>query len=108
MLLNNHQYNCNITKSFLSAIGPFLSSKFKSRRLIILKEDNHIITDTSEICNIFIKFFSTIASSICSDDQIAMADKDYFAKTLAKHLNHISVLATENHHTITTYLGLKW
>ncbi len=45
------------TKVVFNAVGPFLSSKPKSRRHIILKEDDHIITDTSEICNIFIKFF---------------------------------------------------
>ncbi len=64
------------TKDFFNAVGPFLSSKPKSRRHIILKEDNHIITDTSETCNIFIKFFSTIASSIGLDDQIDMTDMD--------------------------------
>ncbi len=68
------------TKDFFNAVGPFLSSKSKSRRHIILKDD-HIITDTSEICNIFIKYFSTIASSTGHDDQIDMADQDYLAKT---------------------------
>ncbi len=27
-----------------------------------------------------------------------MADQDYLAKTLAKHSNHVSVLAIENYH----------
>ncbi len=86
------------TKDFFNAVGPFLSSKPKSRRHIVLKEDDHIITDTSEICNIFIKFFSTIANSIGPDDQIDMTDGDYLAKTLAKHSNHVSVSAIEKHH----------
>ncbi len=97
---NHFMFKCKpgaSTKDFFSAVGPFLSSKSKSRRHIILKEDDHIIIDTSEICNIIIKFFSTIASSICPDDQIDMADQDYLAKTLAKHSNHVSVLAIENH-----------
>ncbi len=75
-------------------MGTFLSSKPKSRSHVILKDVDHIITNTSEICNIF----PTIASSIGPDDQIDMADQDYLAKTLAKHSNHVSVLAIENHH----------
>ncbi len=87
------------TKDVFNEVGPFLSSKSKSRRHIILKEDDHIITDTSEICNIFIKLFFTIASSIGPDDQIDMSGQDYLPKTLEKKLsNHVSVLAIENHH----------
>ncbi len=85
------------TKVFCNVVGPFLSSKSNSRRHIILKEDGHIITDTSEISNIFIKFFSTIASSIGPDEQLDMGDQDYLGKTLKKHSNHVSVLAIENH-----------
>ncbi len=43
------------TKDFFDAVGPYLSFKLKSRRHVIIKKDNHIITDTSEMCNIFIK-----------------------------------------------------
>ncbi len=46
----------------------------------------------------FIKLWSTIASSMGPDDQIDMVDQNYLAKTLAKHSNHVSVLAKENHH----------
>ncbi len=44
------------------------------------------------------------SSAKATDDQIDMADQDY----LAKHSNHVSVLAIENTIKITTFLGLKW
>ncbi len=49
-------------KDFWYAVGPFMSTKSKCHRNIILKEDKNIITDTGELCEIFAKFFSTVAN----------------------------------------------
>ncbi len=59
-------------KDFWYAVGPFMSTKSKCHINIILKEDENIITDTGELCEIFAKFFSTVANSIGSPDHIDM------------------------------------
>ncbi len=51
-------------KAFWYAVAPFISTKSKFHRNIILKEDENIITDTGKLCEIFAKFFSTVVNSI--------------------------------------------
>ncbi len=58
------------SKDYFDTVAPFLPSKSKSRRHIILKEDDMIITDTQSVCDIFANLFSTIASHIGLDDYI--------------------------------------
>ncbi len=66
-------------KDFWYDVGPFTSTKSKCHRNIILKEDENIITDTGELCEIFIKFFSTVANSIGSTDHIDMSRTDFYS-----------------------------
>ncbi len=46
------------SKDFFDTVAPFLSSKSKSRRHIILKEDDKIITDTKCLCAIVLWYLS--------------------------------------------------
>ncbi len=69
-----------------------MSTKSKCHRNIILKDDENIITDTRELCEIFAKFVSTMANSIGSPDHIDMSRTDFFLSTVyAKHKEHSSV-----------------
>ncbi len=44
-------------KDFWNAVGPFLTSKNRSQQNIILKEDDRIVTDVPELCELFMNFF---------------------------------------------------
>jgi hypothetical protein len=86
-------------RDFWNAVGPFLSKKNKSRRNIILKENDHVVTDTSDLCEIFANFFSTVANSIGRPDHIDLSKPDFLLTTIDKHKNHESVKAILERHT---------
>ncbi len=65
-----------------------------TKRNIILKEDENIITDTGELCEIFAKFFSNVAiNSIRSPDHIDRSRTNFLSPLYAKHKEHSSVKA---------------
>ena len=84
-------------KDFWNAIGPFMSTKTKSQRNIILKEEDSVITDTSDLCEIFINFFSTAANSIGCPDEIDMSKDRFFTNIIEKHKNHKSIFSIKEH-----------
>jgi len=47
-------------KHFWNTINPFLSQKMRLKNNIILKDDDKIVTDPINLCNIFCDFFSNI------------------------------------------------
>ena len=75
---------------FWKTIKPFLISKQPSNNNIILKENEKIITDESEICDIFNEFFSYVAVDIGFKEDIPddFQTADGFAKIIGKHYNH--------------------
>ena len=81
-------------QKFWRTIKPFLTSKQPSCQNIILKEDDKIITDEREICDIFNDFFSHVAMDIGFKDDIPDDFKtaDGFAKIIDKHSNHPSII----------------
>ena len=86
---------CNFAekpKDFWHCIKPFLSQKTRNHDNIILKEDNSIITDTKEICNIFNEFFSTVADDIGINDSIDTTIEDFINSIFRKHSSHPSVI----------------
>ncbi len=83
-------------KEFWNFIKPFLSSKSKSRENIILNEGGTIVTDNTEICNIFNEFFSTVASSIGSPDEIDVNEENFIQNVLGRHQSHESVIAIKD------------
>ncbi len=85
-------------KDFWNAIGPFMSKKNKTQRNIILKEGDSVITNISELCEIFANCFSTVANSIGSPDQIDMSKSDFLYDTIEKHTNHNSIKAILEQH----------
>ncbi len=75
-----------------------MSKKTKTQRNIILKEGDSVITNTSELCEIFINLFSTVANSIGRPDQIDMSKSDFLYDTIEKHKNHNSIKAILEQH----------
>ena len=77
-------------QKFWKTIKPFLTSKQPSSNSIILKEDDKIITDEREICDIFNDYFSNVAMDIGFKDDIPadFQTADGFAKMIDKHSNH--------------------
>ena len=73
---------------------PFLTSKQPSSQDIILKEDDKIITDEREICDIFNDFFLSCGHGYWFKNDIPDDFKtaDGFAKIIDKHSNHPSII----------------
>ena len=80
-------------QKFWKTIKPFLTSKQPSSNNIILKEDDKIITDEREICDIFNDYFFHVAMDIGFKDDIPddFQTADGFARIIDKHSNHPSV-----------------
>ncbi len=68
-----------------------MSKKTKTQRNIKRKEGHSVITNTSELCEIFAIFFSTVANSIGHPDQIDMTKSDFLFDTIENHKNHNSI-----------------
>ena len=81
-------------QKFWKTIKPFLTCKQPSCQNIILKEDDKIITDEREICDIFNDFFPHVAMDIGFKDDMPDDFKtaDGFAKIIDKHSNHPSII----------------
>ncbi len=86
-------------KQFWNCVKPFLSNKSNSHRNIILQEEDKIIADRHDVCDVFNTYFSTIAETIGQPDQICMENEDYLNAIFERHKNHPSVIAIkENCH----------
>ncbi len=72
-----------------------MPTRSKCYRKIILKEDENIITDTGELCEIFAKFSSTMVNSIGSPDHIDMGRTDFLTTVYTKNKEHSSVKAID-------------
>ena len=83
-------------KDFYDCIRPFMTGNDNTHSNIILKEEDRIVTDKMEICDIFNNFFSTVADDIGSPDSIPIESADYYDKTLNKHKDHPSIKAINN------------
>ena len=61
---------------------------------IILQEDDKIITDTQEICEIFNTYFTSVANNIGFDDSIPsdFDTEDGFSNMITKHYRHSSIV----------------
>ena len=76
-----------------------MSSKQPTNDKIILRQSDNIVTDERIICYIFNHYFSNVAKEIGFDDEVPddfqMADG--FAKIIAKHSSHPSVIKIKEH-----------
>ncbi len=86
------------SKEVFDAVGYFMNNKCRLQRNIILKEDDQIITDTNELCEIFSTFFSSCANNIGQPDEIDMSELDFLMNIINRHKNHKSILAIRVHH----------
>ena len=86
-------------QKFWKTIKPFLTSKQPTNNNIILKEDDKIITDEREICDIFNDYFSHVAMDIGFKDDIPddFLTADDFGRIIGKHCNHPSIIKIREH-----------
>ena len=93
-------------QKFWKTIKPFLTSKQPTNNNIILKEDDKIITDEREICDIFNDYFSHVAMDIGFKDDIPddFLTADGFARIIDKHCNHPSIIKIREHIQTQHYL----
>ncbi len=84
-------------KEFWDAIKPFLKKVTKTRRHIMLKEDDNIVTDTSEICDIFINFFSNVARDIGPNEPLDISKENFLENIVDKYSTHESIQAITKH-----------
>ncbi len=75
-----------------------MTNKIKSQQNIILKEEECIVTEPSDICEIFATLFSTNADSIGEPDEINMENETLLYDVFEKHKNHNSILKIKEHH----------
>ena len=94
-------------KDFWDIVGPFMANKSKSQRNIILREDDSIISDQSELCELFSVFFATSASEIGQPDVIDMSEKDFLYNIVDRHKDHKSILAIKNNHKDLSIFDFK-
>ena len=82
-------------QSFWRTIKPFMFDKSASHdNKIILQENDIIITDTQEICEIFNTYFTSVANNIGFDDSFPpdFGTEDVFSNMITKHSRHSSIL----------------
>ncbi len=75
-----------------------MNNKCRLQRHIILKEDDQIITDTTELCEIFSTFYSSCVNNIGQTDEIDMRELDFFINNIDRHDNYKCILAIKEHH----------
>ena len=93
-LQNYFSKNCDShDKTFWKTIAPFMTDKHSKSGNIILRENDNVIIDKTEICNIFNEYFVNAASSIGFDDEIDTLDA-----AIAKHASHPSIVKIKERH----------
>ena len=87
------QNKCNVTKGgggFWEAVKPLISHKSvnKNDNIILLNNDD-IVNNRSDVCNIFNEYFINVTSDIGSDDRINYNDNTM--SCAATHDKHSSI-----------------
>ena len=89
-------------KKFWRTVKPFMSDKIKSRNNIILKEDDQIISDQTQLCNVFCDFFTNIGL----DKEEENNDRALFS-IIHDYLNHPSIKMIEANTTFSSHFNIK-
>ena len=85
--------NMSRPSDFWDCVKPFLSQRSTARNNIILNEDGRVVTNQTEISDIFNKFFAHVASDIGCEDSINTEDSNWLENVMARHQEHPSILA---------------
>ncbi len=72
-----------------------------------MREDDKILTDTQNICDIFANLFSTIATHIDPDDNIDTSQEIYLSNILMKHSNHKIILEIKENYSDQTAFNFR-
>ena len=68
----------------------------------MLNENDNIVTDTNEICDIFINFFSNVANNIGPNEPIDMSEENFLQNIIKKYSMHESIIAIRSNCKITS------
>ena len=94
------------SKDFWKIIKPFITDKNSvSDDHVILRENDVLITDPVEVCDVFNHYFTHVADTICFNDKIpsnVMNDELINLITL-KHSNHPSVIAIKQQNITSSF-----
>ncbi len=77
-----------------------MTNKIKLQQNIILKEEECIVIEPSDVCEIFATLISTNADSIGEPDEINMENETFLYDVFEKHKNHNSILKIKEHHGV--------
>ena len=94
--------NMSRPNDFWDCVKPLMSAGSKHRQDIILQEDQHIITDHGEVCEILNKFFTSVASDIGGDDGVDLTSEDWWETIQSRHQHHPSVTKIADTHPAAT------
>ena len=84
-------------REFWKTVSPFIvDNRSKSSNNITLNENEHIVTDSNEIAEIFNEHFVNVAAEIGFPDSITSVET-----SIEKHLNHSSILKIREKHANT-------
>ena len=88
-------------RKFWKTVKPALSDKCQSNNKIVLVEDDEIISDDTEVAEIFNSFFVTVTESLGikeNNDNISGTEGilDPIEKSIQKYSNHPSILRIKN------------
>ena len=88
-------------RKFWKTVKPALSDKCQSNNKIVLVEDDEIISDDTEVAEIFNSFFVTVEESLGikeNNDNISGTEGilDPIEKSIQKYSNHPSILRIKN------------
>jgi hypothetical protein len=84
------------SRQFWKIMKPFVSDKNSvSDDSIILRENDELITDSTEVCKVFNNYFVNVAETIGFKDEIPFlsSSNDIFNHIITKYCNHPSIIA---------------
>ena len=86
-------------REFWKTFKPYLSSKCITMDNIILKENERIVNNPTEVCELFRQHFSSIAESIGEPDHFEGDITDaYIYQAINTYQNHPSIVEINNQH----------
>ena len=91
---------------FWKVMKPFITDKNSiSDDHIILRENDVLVTDTLEVCNVFNNYFVNVAETIGFEDKIPLhkSSHEIFNYIVLKYANHSSIQAIKQRSILTAF-----
>jgi hypothetical protein len=93
-------------KDFWKVVRPFITDKNSiSDDRILLRENDKLITETQEVCNIFNEYFTQIAKTIGFRETLpnTVIDSSYIYAIINKYNNHPSIIEIRKQHIVSNF-----